>query len=80
VLSPAGQAATVLLAVEEAMLEVLEAVTFALVPEAVTKPEAEEMEEEETEDELEDEPAALLPRLTREPESTLLLADTGLPN
>lgn len=77
VLSESGQAAVVLVAVAVALEEVLEAAAFALVPEAVTKPEAEEMAEEE-EDEA-DETAALLPRLMREPVKTLLLEETALP-
>ena len=66
-----------LVAVAVALEEVLEAAAFALVPEAVTKPEAEEMAEEE--DDEADETAALLPRLTREPVRTLLLDETALP-
>jgi len=76
VLSESGQAAVVLVAVAVALEEVVEAAAFALVPEAVTKPEAEEMAEEEDEA---DETAALLPRLTREPVRTLLLDETALP-
>jgi len=77
VLSESGQAAVVLVAVAVALEEVVEAAAFALVPEAVTKPEAEEIAEEE--EDLADETAALLPRLTREPVRTLLLDETALP-
>jgi hypothetical protein len=81
VLSELGQAAVVLVAVAVALEEVLEAAAFA--PEALTKPEVEEMAEEEDEEpvfeEEADETAALSPRLMREPVKTLLLDETGLP-
>jgi hypothetical protein len=65
VLSELGQTAAVLVAVDVALEEVLEAATFALVPEAVTKPEVEEIAEEEDEA---DDTTTLFPKLTREPE------------
>ena len=94
VLLEPGQTAEVLVAVTEALLEVLVATTFALVPEAVVKPEAagrdeededdaEEDEAEEDEEDLDEEEdeelTALLPLLTREPERTLLPEETGEP-
>jgi hypothetical protein len=83
VLSESGQAAAVVVAVAVALEEVLEAAAFALVPEAVTKPEAEEIAEEEDEepvfDDETDETAALSPRLTRAPERWLPSDETGLP-
>ena len=83
VLSESGQAAVVLVAVAVALEEVLEAAAFALVPEAVTKPEAEDIAEEEDEEPVfedeADETAALSPMLMREPVRTLLLDETGLP-
>jgi len=51
-------------AVEVALEEVLEATAFALVPEAVENPEAEETAEEDEADDT----TALSPRLIREPE------------
>jgi len=63
-LSELGQTAAVLVAVEVALEEVLEATAFALVPEAVENPEAEETAEVDEADDT----TALSPRLMREPE------------
>jgi hypothetical protein len=72
VLSELGQTAAVLVAVEVTLDKVLEAAAFALVPEAVTNPEAEEMAEEEDEEPVfedeADDTTTLFPKLTREPE------------
>lgn len=71
-LSELGQTAAVLVAVDVALEEVLEVAAFALVPEAVTKPEAEEIAEEDDEEPVfedeADDTTTLFPKLTREPE------------
>jgi hypothetical protein len=83
VLSELGQTAAVLVAVEVALEEVVDAATFALVPEAVTKPEAEEIAEEDDEEPVfedeADDTTTLFPKLTREPERWLLSDETALP-